>query len=151
MVDPRGKGARGENYFKDLLVKHTGLGWRRTPGSGALDPQHKLKGDLYIPEYPLRFCVEAKNYADDHLTSEVLTGKNPMLVQWWAQAVRQGHQVDKEPLLLFKFNRSKPFAALPLHIDMQVERAMVILTPEYDFQVALAEEWLTKTQIKWSK
>ena len=48
-VDPRAKGARTETTVRDLLKKHTGLAWERVPGSGALDPKHQLKGDLYVP------------------------------------------------------------------------------------------------------
>ena len=50
MVDSRQKGARAEAAAKGLLIKHSGLDWQRTPGSGALHAAHKLKGDLYIPD-----------------------------------------------------------------------------------------------------
>lgn len=110
-VDPRAKGARAETLIRDQLRTLTGLTWERVPSSGALDPKHGLKGDLYVPNEKNLYCVEIKHYADDHLTSKMLTDKNPQFVDWWEQVVRQGKQVDKIPLLIFKFDRSKIFAA----------------------------------------
>lgn len=111
MVDSRDKGARAESLIKDALRSKTGLPWERTPGSGALDPKHMLKGDLYVPNRTNLYCVEVKHYAEDHLTSKVLTGKSPQLIEWWNQALRQAKQMNRKPLLIFKFDRSKVFAA----------------------------------------
>ena len=111
MVDSRAKGARTETVVRDALKKHTGLAWERVPGSGALDPKHQLKGDLYVPGRTNLWCVEVKGYAEDHVSSALLTGKNPQLIEFWKQSVRQGHQVSKKPLLIFKYDRSKVFAA----------------------------------------
>lgn len=111
MIDVRAKGAAGESKVKDTLRKLTGLGWERTPGSGALDEKHKLKGDLYIPGCKNFYTVEVKNYADDNLTSKILTNKSPILLQWWEQAVRQAKQNENTPLLIFKYNRSNLFVA----------------------------------------
>ena len=110
-VDPRAKGARAETLAKDQLKVLTGLQWERVPSSGALDPKHGLKGDLYVPNEKNLYVVEVKHYADDHITSILLTGKNPQFFDWWQQAVRQGIQVEKTPLLIFKFDRSKIFCA----------------------------------------
>ena len=46
MVDSRAKGARGETIVRDKLRELTGLQWERVPGSGALDPKHKLTSVL---------------------------------------------------------------------------------------------------------
>lgn len=109
MIDSRQKGRTAENNAKKTLIDLTGLGWERTPMSGALDPKHKLKGDLYIPGENLIYCVEVKHYKDDHLTSKLITSANPMLLKWWDQTVREAKQIGKEPLLLFKYNRSRWF------------------------------------------
>ena len=89
MVDSRQKGARAESAVKAVLKSATGLNWQRVPGSGALGVEHKLKGDLYIPDANNKYCVEVKHYKDDHLTSAILSGKNPLLFEWWEQAIRQ--------------------------------------------------------------
>jgi hypothetical protein len=142
MVDPRAKGARGETQVRDVLRLHTKLQWERTPGSGALDEKHGLKGDLYIPNATNLYCVEVKNYEEDHLTSHILTSKDPQLLIWWEQAIRQGNQVNRKPLLIFKFNRSKIFVAFQ-GMPMGPYRTIFIDAKGYEFYVALLEDWLT--------
>lgn len=142
MVDPRAKGARGETQVRDMLRKHTGLQWERTPGSGALNEKHGLKGDLYVPNKENLYCVEVKNYQDDHLTSQILTSKDPQLLTWWEQAIRQGIQVSRKPLLIFKFDRSKIFVAYQ-GVPMGPYRTIFIDAKGYEFYVALLEDWLT--------
>ena len=138
MVDPRAKGARGETQIKDALKLATGLRWERTPGSGALDPKHNLKGDLYIVNADNIYCVECKNYEEDHLTSKILTSKDPQLMTWWAQASRQAKQVNKKPLLIFKFNRSKIFVAYSDLPTVNYKR----ITLHDEIFVALLDDWL---------
>lgn len=111
MVDSRDKGTRAELVVRDLLRSKTGLNWERTPMSGALNEKHGLKSDLYVPNEHNLYAVEVKHYKDDHFNSSIFTSKNPQLMQWWEQAVRQGKQLGKKPLLLFKHDRSKVFAA----------------------------------------
>jgi hypothetical protein len=145
MVDSRAKGARTETVVRDALKKHTGLAWERVPGSGALDPKHQLKGDLYVPGRTNLWCVEVKGYAEDHVSSALLTGKNPQLIEFWKQSVRQGHQVSKKPLLIFKFDRSKVFVAF---LDMPTTnyRYLFVSIDEHEFYVALLEDWLVSEQ-----
>ena len=71
-VDPRAKGARAETVVRDELRKLTGLKWERVPGSGALDPKHLLKGDLYVVGEKNLYCVEVKHYKDCHIALNVL-------------------------------------------------------------------------------
>jgi len=111
MVDSRQKGRTAEIAARDELRKLTGLKWERTPLSGALSANHMLKGDLYVPETKVKFCVEVKHYKDDHISTKLLTSKNPQFDIWWEQTVRESGQMNKEPLLIFKHNRSKWFVA----------------------------------------
>jgi hypothetical protein len=149
MVDSRAKGARVETQIRDVLRKCTGLGWERVPGSGALDPKHKLKGDLYVPEKSNIYCVEAKGYADDHISSAMLTGKTPQIVSFWEQAVRQGIQVDKEPLLVFKFDRSKIFVAFKEMPNSDEYRWFYYNSEHGCFYIALLEEWIAHESPKF--
>lgn len=146
MVDPRAKGARTETVVRDTLRKHTGLTWERVPGSGALDPKHLLKGDLYVPGRTNLWCVECKGYAEDHLTSALLTGKNPQLIEFWKQAIRQGQQVSKKPLLIFKFDRSKIFVAFEDMPNSSAYRHIFVSIEGYEFFVSLLDDWLTYEQ-----
>ncbi len=147
MVDSRAKGARAETVARDMLRKHTKLNWERVPGSGALDPKHQLKGDLYVPGTQNLFCVEVKGYAEDHLTSHLLTSKSPQLIQFWQQTYRQACQVNKAPLLIFKFDRSKLFVAFE-DLPSQQYRFLCVSCDGHEFFVALLEDWLEheKTQ-----
>lgn len=148
MVDSRAKGARTETQARDLLRKLTKLGWERVPGSGALDPKHLLKGDLYIPGQTNLYSVEVKGYAEDHINSSLLTGKNPQLLEFWKQAVRQGEQVKKKPLLIFKFDRSKLFVAF-LDMPTASYRYIFVSIDGHEFYVALLEDWLVNEQPKF--
>jgi len=141
MVDSRVKGATGETKVRDVLRQYTKLQWERIPGSGALDPKHGLKGDLYVPGKVNRYCIEVKNYKDDHLTSKILTSKNPQLIEWWEQTIRESKQVGKKPLLIFKFDRSKLFVA---YQDFPPDSLafLGIHTDEHDFYVSMLEDLL---------
>lgn len=150
MVDVRAKGAKAETDAKTILKKYTGLGWERTPGSGALDEKHGLKGDLYIPNKENIYCVEVKHYQDDHLTSQVLTSKNPQLIEWWAQATRQGIQVGRKPLLIFKHNRSKLFTAFQ-DLPTADYRKIYLEVLQYSFYVSVLEDWLIYEKPKFIK
>ena len=147
-VDPRAKGARAETVIRDELRLLTKLKWERTPGSGALDPKHQLKGDLYIPNEKNLFCVECKHYAEDHLTSKVLTGKDPQILEFWEQSLRQGKQVDKEPLLIFKFDRSKIFCAFR-QMPSADYRFMFISAKGYELYVALLDDYIKNEKPKF--
>lgn len=151
MVDSRAKGYRAETQMKELLIKHTGLTWERIPASGALSEVHLLKGDLYIPGKDNLYCVEVKSYKDPAINHLLLSGVGKPLIEWIEQAVRQGEQVEKRPILFFKHDRSKWFvcsweepASLSKYIRYQydIEEPAVFL--------ALASDWLESEEIKWT-
>lgn len=149
MVDPRAKGAKAETVVRDTLRKYTNLGWERVPGSGALDAKHGLKGDLYVPNEKNIFCVECKHYAEDHLTSKILSSVNPQLLEWWQQAVRQSVQVTKKPLLIFKHDRSKLFVAFTDMPSPEYTHIFISHIGAVDFYVSLLEDWLTYEKPKF--
>lgn len=142
MVDSRDKGARAEADIKKKLTELTGLNWQRVPSSGALDPKHGLKGDLYVPGEKNLWCVECKHYADDHLNSGILTHKSPQLFEWWDQCLRQADQVNREPLLVFKHDRSKLFCAYRLMPESVNLPFIFINRSDRYFYVSLLEEWI---------
>jgi hypothetical protein len=147
-VDPRAKGARAETLIRDQLRTLTSLTWERVPSSGALDPKHGLKGDLYVPNEKNLYAVEVKHYEEDHLTSAILTGKSPQFLEWWSQAVRQGKQVDKSPLLIFKHDRSKVFCAFQDMPSVDY-RYFFINALGYEIYVALLDDFVKHEQPKF--
>ena len=109
MVDQRTKGARGEYLVRDLLRDKTGYQFERVPASGALA---YLKGDLFIPPSDsCKFCIEVKNYQDSAFNDKILTNKSNNFVLWWNKIQQQAPTNNKDPLLFFKYNRSKIFVA----------------------------------------
>jgi hypothetical protein len=150
MVDSRAKGARVETQAKEMLVKLTKLPWERTPGSGALDAKHNLKGDLYVPNHNNVYCVEVKGYAEDHINSGILTHKTPQTLEWWRQATKQSKLVSKEPLLIFKYDRSKLFVAFESMPETIAYRHMFVhYENTVEFYVALLEDWIKHEQPKF--
>lgn len=156
MVDSRIKGATAETKAKELLVKYTKLNWQRTPGSGALNEVHMMKGDLYIPNCNNNYCVEVKHYKDDQITSKLLTGTAPIFLSWWYQTESQAIKVGKLPLLIFKFDRSKWFVAGSFHSYPAGMPQGDYKYFEYCFDtdshpvyIALLEDFLSKEDITW--
>jgi hypothetical protein len=144
MVNSRQKGSRGETQVLELLNKHSTLTFEKVPGSGC----GKIKGDLHIPSHPNRFCIEVKNYAESHFNDKIFTSKTNNLVCWWNKIVQQANSTGLEPLLFFKYNRSKIFvctATKPVNTENYVDIRWL------KCYIILAEEWLRKENIKWSK
>jgi len=110
-VDSRAKGARAESDVVKKLKEGTGLNFQRIPLSGGLNAVHGLKGDIYIPNSLNIYCIEVKHYKDDHYTSKIFTDKEPQILTWWLQTIREAAQVSRKPLLIYKFDRSKLFVA----------------------------------------
>ena len=145
-VDPRAKGARGEVIVKDLLTKYTKLPWQRTPLSGALDVKHMMKGDLYLPNSANRFCIEVKNYKESPLDATLFTSKTNNLVMWWTKIKEQAKLCKQEPLLFFKYDRSKVFVVTEEFPEVLDKYLYISWLNCY---IMICEEWLGKEQIKW--
>ena len=143
MVDSRAKGARGEYLVRDLLREYTNLQFERVPMSGALE---YLKGDLYVPNEKNYFCIEVKNYSDTPLTDKILTQKKTNnLIKWWKKLVIQAEGGGQDPLLFFKYNRSKIYVVT----DVSPEYINYIYISELGCYVTLAEEWLDKEKMEF--
>lgn len=144
MVDSRAKGARGEYAVRDMLRNGTGLQFERVPLSGALE---YLKGDLYVPNEKNRFCIEVKNYADSPLTDKMFTQeKTNNLVKWWLKIKNQAFNSKQEPLLFFKYDRSKVFVVTELK-PQKVKKYLYISWLEC--YTMLAEDWLANEDVEF--
>lgn len=150
MVDSKQKGATAETKAKEELRRLTGLPFERVPMSGALNAKHGLKADLYIPNCNNRFAIEVKHYKEDQFTSKILTGENPMLIQWWEQTVREAVEVDKEPLLVFKYDRSKFFVGFENTPTKHYNYTYVNING-YSFHVSLLNDWIKHESPVWEK
>lgn len=150
-VDSRAKGARAETVVRDELRKLTGLQWERIPASGALSAVHQLKGDLYIPGEYNYYCVEVKHYAEDQLSSTYLTGVNPQLSQFWGQTTRESGQVNKKPLLIYKYDRSKLYACMEDLLLEQPSYPHRYLYSYEGFYITRLEQWISFCKPEWIK
>lgn len=142
-VDSRAKGARGEYQARDLLRKYTGYTWERVPASGALS---YLKTDLYIPHVDNAYGVEVKNYEDPIFDCKVLTNKSSPFIKFWEKLVEQAGYRDQIPLLVFKHNRSKFYAATNVE-PRNLGKYLYINW--LDVYVFMFEEWLQKEEVIW--
>lgn len=143
MVDSRAKGARGEYIVRDMLREWLGYQFERVPASGALA---YLKGDLYVPHRKNRFCIEVKFYKDSPLSDKIFTQeKTNNLMRWWRKLEIQAKGGDQEPMLFFKYNRSKVFVVTA----MQPKGAKFMFISWLGCYVALAEEWLETEDVEF--
>ena len=108
-IKSKAKGTRAEYACRDLLKKYTGLPWNRTPQSGALGAQFKMKADLFVPGEKNLYSVEVKSYKDDHLASKILVNTTSPLFDWWEQVTKDAKSNGNEPILIYKYDRSKFF------------------------------------------
>lgn len=146
MVDSRQKGARAEADIVKKLSDATGLTFKRIPMSGALDAAHGLKGDVYLPNSLNIFCIEVKHYAEDHLTSKVLTDKTPQIQTWWEQTIREAAQISRKPLLIYKFDRSKIFVAFKEMPSTEEYNWVFLNINGHEFYTAKLDDWLKHEQ-----
>jgi Holliday junction resolvase len=142
MVDSRAKGQRGEYLVRDLLRNYTGLQFERVPASGALS---YLKGDLYLPDAKNRFCIEVKNYDKSPFTDKIFTNKTNYIVNWWEKIIDQASIKDQEPLLFFKYSRSKVFVVTRI----RPENTRYSYYSWLDCYILMAEEWLENEKVEF--
>jgi Holliday junction resolvase len=144
MVDSRAKGQRGEYLVRDMLRDASGLQFERVPSSGALA---YLKGDLYIPDANNAFCIEVKNYEKSPLSDKIFTNKTNYLLLWWEKIVKQAELKLQQPLLFFKYSRSKVFVVT----SIKPESTKHMYISWLDCYVMLAEEWLENETMEWTR
>ena len=138
------KGTAFENKVKNILSDHFKLKFRRVPLSGGLE---YLKGDIWIiekyDEWP--YCIECKHYKELNFNS-LLTAKSNDIWSFWKQAEEAAYIMNKKPLLIFKWDRSKEFVMWndKTNIDTQME------IKAFGNHVKLAElsNWLPYIKIK---
>lgn len=150
VTDSRAKGARAETAVRDKMRELTGLNWERVPSSGALDPKHGLKGDLYVPNEKNLYCVEVKHYSSSHIDHLLISGKNHQLIEWVTQAVRQGEQVEKLPLLIFKHDRSPIYCAF-LSIPEFTEPFIFVAREGREVYISLLEDYIKHNKPEFIK
>ena len=142
-IDSRAKGRTAEYAVRDLLRDYTGLGWERTPASGALS---YLKSDIYLPDCLNAYLVEVKHYEEPILDIKVFTNKSSKFAIFWAKVVEQALPKEQKSILVFKHNRSKWYLAVE---DEPVFTEKYIYIKWLDCYVLLFEDWLKHEEVDW--
>jgi hypothetical protein len=136
------KGRAFEYVIRDLFTEAFNEKFERVPLSGALA---YLKGDVYCPNLPkFPWCIEAKNHKVVDWNN-VLTAKSSQLIAFWQQAVREAAVMKKDPLLIYKWDRSKIYVCW--NDSIRVENFVFISSGESRFNMALLDHWLPQAKL----
>lgn len=137
------KGSAFETKIKDILTKELKLKFERTPLSGSIS---YLKGDIWLPSDTKAFpyIIECKHYSELEFNN-LLTAKSTDILEFWRQALDAAKIMDKSPLVIFRWNRSKDFILwnTSLTLEHQVEYRVF----EYQFKMGLLTDWLKKYKV----
>lgn len=173
-VNGKAKGSGFENVIAKLLSKSFDpFVFKRSQSSGAIlggvNVKHianygnvaknlfvgdvvPINEDSVIESHKLKFkySIECKFYKDaDSFTSLF---NNPQIVNWFNQACTDADKVDKEPALIFKFNRTPVFIGL-LNINVDIPNSITITNEKLmhpvkivllDTYIKYQDEWLIK-------
>lgn len=141
----KAKGSAYEQKVATRLTKEFGVEFRRVPLSGSID---YLKGDIWTPHdtawWP--YAIECKHYKDIEWNN-LLTSKTTDMLQFWRQAVREAEVMNKKPLLIFRWNRSKDFVGFD--DNTEVSAFVEINSFGCKFKVCLLDDWLEVVKPKF--
>ena len=132
------KGGAYEAKVRDILTKELKIEFKRMPLSGSIE---YLKGDLWTPfdtaAWP--YCIECKHYAEVNWNN-LLTAKSTELYQFWKQTCREAEVMQKKPLLIYRWNRSKDFICW--NDDLEIDHYVYVNAFEHKFKMGLLSDWL---------
>ena len=132
------KGSAYEAKIRDYLTKELDIEFKRMPLSGSLE---YLKGDLWIPHdtaaWP--YCIECKHYKEVNWNG-LLTATSSDLLNFWRQAQREAEVMKKKPLLLFRWDRSKDYAAYD--DDLEIEDYVEVSSFGHKFKISILDDWI---------
>ena len=133
------KGSAFEAKVVKILSESLGLDFKRMPLSGAIS---YLKSDIWLPSdtaaWP--FSVECKHYAElDH--NNFLTAKSTDILSFWEQVSKDAITMKKKPLLIYRWNRSKDFAAYN-DFTIECKSYLEVNSFGHHFRIALLTDWL---------
>lgn len=144
----KAKGSAFELKIAKLLTQHYKIEFKRVPMSGALA---FFKGDIFSPKQftTFEYVIECKHYKAVNFNS-LLTAKSNDMYSWWEQTQRETKQMNdyydtnKDPLLIFRWDRSKDFVVW--NNDINIKNQMTIQSFDNEFKIGLLSEWLNESQ-----
>lgn len=140
MANPsKAKGSAYEYKIRDLFTDHFGYQFERVPLSGALA---YLKGDIFAPFAPnFRWCIELKHHKEVDWNNFLTAPKSNLIMQFWAQTIREAEAMKKAPLLIYRWDRSKDYVCW-VDSDINCENQITIQNAGASFKMALLTDWL---------
>lgn len=132
------KGSAYETKIAILLTKELKLEFKRVPLSGSLS---WLKGDLIPIDDTAAFpyCIECKHYAEVPWNN-LLTAKTSTILGFWEQTLREATVMNKQPLLIYRWNRSKDYACW--NSDIELESQISYRGFGHTFKMGLLSDWI---------
>ena len=100
-----------------------------------------------VPDKVNLFTVEVKFYKDIGFNSKIYTQKSNNLFKWWSKLCKQAQQMEQEPLLIFRENHGKFFAATVRKPKNTLQYMHIAWLGAY---ILIAEHWLEKEEIKFT-
>ena len=132
------KGSIYEAKIAKYLSTELKKDFKRVPLSGSIE---YLKGDIWLPTdtagWP--YTLECKHHKDIQWNN-LLTSKTTDLLSFWRQTVREAETMNKKPLLIFRWNRSKDFAAFD--DNLEVAHYVEVKSFGSHFKVTKLDTWI---------
>ena len=72
--------------------------------------------------------------------NNLLTSKTSNIFGFWQQTVREAEVMKKKPLLLFRWDRSKDYAAYDDNLD--IEDYIEVSSFGYKFKISRLDDWI---------
>lgn len=141
------KGRSFEYVVRDKFTETFNSQFERVPLSGALA---YLKGDVYAPWLPdFPWTVEAKHHKEVPWNN-LLTAKSSLILDFWDQTTREAAVMKRNPLLVYKWDRSKIFACWNDEL-VTVTSFIEVNAFERRFKMALFDDWLNSAKKVYHK
>lgn len=140
MASPqKAKGTAFEAKIAKYLTQELGMEFKRMPLSGSIS---YLKGDLWTPTDTagFEFCIECKHYKEVNWNG-LLTAEKCDLLEFWRQALREAEVMEKSPMLIYRWNRSKDFACWEADF-INCKHQMEMNVFGLNFKMALLSDWV---------
>ena len=81
--------------------------------------------------WKFRFTIECKSYKSVETLQKILT--NSIIFTWYEQALTDAKKLDKEALLIFKFNHTDIFVAIDSKINLPIDNLDIIMNLKNKF------------------
>lgn len=137
------KGSAFETKIKDILTKELNIKFERTPLSGSIS---YLRGDLWVPSDTkgFEYVIECKHYSELEFNN-LLTAKSTDVLEFWKQALDEAQTMNKKPIVIFRWNRSKDFILWDTDLDLEHQVEYKVFG--YRFKMALLSDWIEKFKL----